>query len=516
MTMFLDGLKANAPALLPAPVSVPPDFNALELSLDGIILLDAQGRILEANTPALALLNCALHAVCGYDFWDAVPLEVASEYQLLTEQALQTSACHSFVVHQSFANTSLEYTFRRQALGCVVNLRETPSTLRLQRLLEDSKRYNQLIFEANPNAMWVFDLTSLRIFAVNQAAVRFYGIQRKLFMTLTMDALFPPGEGAELLHSLRPDKAAREGKRPASEMRLCQQKKMNGKHVLVELAWSRIQWDGHEAILVSLADISERHLAETGLKRANTELQQELLVQQENVKSMRGDLLAFTQAASSDLQDSLHVANGFAALLAEKYSRVLDEQGRHYVSRIQASIHQLASLADDIKTLTQLPLLRTAPEAIDLVPICQALIADLRKRDPGHEVTIEMADSLPLVASRTLITTALACLLGNAWKFTSKKPEAWIRVGLFAGKVPGEVVLRVEDNGAGFDTAYIDKLFKAFQRLHSSADFPGNGLGLAIIKRVAQLHGGTVWAESKEQAGASFFMRFPQGSAAPG
>lgn len=512
MSMFLDGFKSSAQAPSPSPAGGP-GFNALDLSLDGVVLLDAQGCILEANAPALELLNCALHAVCGYDFWDTVPLEVADEHRQLTERALLTSPRHSFVVHHSFADTSLEYTFRRQATGCVVNLRETPSAHRMQRLLEDSKRYNQMIFEANPNAMWVFDLVSLRIFAANQAAVRFYGIERKLFMALTMDALFPPGEGAELLHSLRPDKDAREGKRPASEMRLCQQKKMNGNSVLVELAWSRIQCDGRDAVLVSLADVSERHLAEAGLKRANTELQQELLVQQENVKSMRGDLLAFTQAASSDLQDSLHVANGFAALLAEKYSRVLDEQGRHYVSRIQASIHQLASLADDIKTLTQLPLRRAAPEAMDLVPICQILIANLRKRDPGRNVTIEMADRLPLVACRALMTTALACLLDNAWKFTSKKPEAWIRIGLLAGKAPGEVVLRVADNGAGFDSAYIDKLFTAFQRLHSSADFPGNGLGLAIIKRVAQMHGGAVWAESEEQVGASFFMGFLQDTA---
>ncbi|MGV8803850.1 MAG: ATP-binding protein [Polaromonas sp.] len=488
-------------------------LSSLELSLDGIVLLDAQGCIVEANTRALELLNCALHAVCGYDFWDAVPLEVADKYRPLTEQALKTSARHSFVVHQGFANTSLEYTFRRQEPGCVVNLRETDSTQRLQRLLEDSKRYNLLIFEANPNAMWVFDLASLRIFAVNQAAVKFYGIERKLFMTFTMDALFPPGEGAELLHSLRPGKEVKEGKRPASEMRLCQQKKMNGKHVLVELAWSHIQWDGREAVLVSLADISERHLAETGLKRANAELQQALIEQQEKLTSLRRDLMAFTHAASSDLQDSLHVAHGFAARLAEKYSAVLDEQGRHYVSRIQVSISQQARLIDDLKTLAQVSLHCAAPEAMDLAPICQALIANLRKRDPGRDVTIELAARLPLVASRALMTTALACLLDNAWKFTSKKPEAWIRIGLLAGKAPGEVVLRVADNGAGFDAAYIDKLFTAFQRLHSSADFPGNGLGLAIIKRVAQLQGGSVWAEGGDQVGASFFMSFPQGSA---
>ena len=104
----------------------------------------------------------------------------------------------------------------------------------------------------------------------------------------------------------------------------------------------------------------------------------------------------------------------------------------------------------------------------------------------------------------------MACLLDNAWKFTSKRAEGWIKVGLLPGKASGELVLEVADNGAGFDPVYAGNLFTAFQRLHSSADFAGNGLGLAIIKRVAQVHGGTVWAQSPDQAGASFFISLPQ------
>lgn len=412
------------------------------------------------------------------------------------------------------ANSALPSTQQRGGppldLTHDVNLREAGATQRLQHLLEDSKRYNQLIFEANPNAMWVFDLATLRIFAVNQASVRFYGIARKVFMTLSMEDLFPQGEGAELLRSLRPGK---ENKEVQSEMRLCKQKKMDGKQVLVELAWSHVKWDGEQAVLVSLADISERHLADSTLKQANAELQQALIAQQGELKNARQDLLAFTQAVSSDLQDSLHVADGFAARLAEKYSLALDEPGRHYVSRIQASISQLAKLVDDLRTLAQLPLRSGIPEVIDLAPVCHSLIAGLRKRDPGRDVTIEMDSRLLLVGNKGLLTTAMACLLENAWKFTSKKSEAWIKVGLLPGKAAGELVLLVADNGAGFDPVYGGNLFTAFQRLHSSADFPGNGLGLAIIKRVAQIHGGTVWAESPDQVGASFFMALPQAGA---
>ena len=520
MSRFLDkfrlSLAADLPGAHPQERHGPDsqlNLAGLELSLDGIVLMDEKNIILDANAKALEFLHCALSAVIGYSLWDILPQEIADQYEEATEAALGTSERHVFVVHQSFENSWVEYTFRPHPGGRIVNLREAGPAQKYQRLLEDSKRYNQLIFEANPNAMWVFDLASLRIFAVNQAAIRFYGIARKTFMTLGMQELFPEGEGAELLNSLRFEST--DGADGVSEMRLCKQKKSDGKEVLVELAWSRVKWDGHQAVLVSLADISDRHLADNALKKVNAELQQTLTRQQEELQTARHDLLTFTQAVSSDLQDSLHVANGFATRLAEKYALVLDDSGRHYVSRIQASIGQLSRLVDDLRTLAQLPLACGAPEPVDLAPICLALVANFRKNEPGRNVTLEMDSRLLLQGSRRLLSTAMMCLLENAWKFTSKKPEAWVKVGLLPGKAADELVLVVSDNGAGFDPVYGANLFTAFQRLHSSAEFPGNGLGLAIIKRVAQLHGGTVWAESPDQTGASFFMTLPQGKICP-
>ena len=483
------------------------DWGLADLSLDGIVLLDNQWAVVDANPRALVFLRTSLSAISGYSLWDVVSQEVATQHEEAAELALSDADQHVFVVHESFENSWVEYTLRRSGAGYILNLREAGPAQKYQRLLEDSKRYNQLIFEANPNVMWVFDRSSRQIFAANQAAIKFYGIARKTFMTLGMEALFPEGEGAELLHSLH---ASQEGH---TEMRLCRQKIMDCKEVLVELAWSQVKWNGHQAVLVSLADISNRHIADTVLKKSNAELQQALLAQQTELKNVRHDLLTFTQAVSSDLQDSLHVAHGFAARLAEKYAPVLDELGLHYVRRIQASISQLARLVDDLRTLAQLPLRSGSPQMVDLAPICRSLFIGLRKLDPARDVTIEMADSLMMVGNRGLLTIALSCLLDNAWKFTAKKSEAWIKVGLLPGKVAGELILVVTDNGAGFDPVYSSNLFTAFQRLHSSADFTGNGLGLAIIKRVAQVHGGTVWAQSADQMGASFFMSLPQAQA---
>ena len=480
------------------------EWSAEDLTLDGIMLLDSQSVIVDANARALELLHRLLPAISGYSLWDVLPEEIASQHEEAAGLALVDSQRYTFVAHEHFENSWVEYTLRPRAAGYVVNLREAGPAQKYQRLLEDSKRYNQLIFEANPNAMWVFDRASRQIFAANQAAIRFYGYGRKDFMALGMQALFPDEEGTELLASLN---AAQEGQ---SQMRLCQQKKMDGKVVLVELAWSQVKWNGHQAVLVSLADISDRHLADSALRKSNTELQKTLMAEQAELKNVRHDLLTFTQAVSSDLQDSLHVAHGFAARLAEKYSLVLDAQGSHYVRRIQASISQLAQLVDDLRTLAQLPLRSGVPELVNLAPVCASLIAGMRKREPDRNVTFEVDNELMLVGNKSLLATAMACLLDNAWKFTSKRAEAWIKIGLLPGKASGELVLEVADNGAGFDSMYAGNLFTAFQRLHSSADFPGNGLGLAIIKRVAQVHGGAVWAQSPDQAGASFFMSLPQ------
>lgn len=505
LALGLPGVRrAAAPAEL--------GWSPLDRSNDGMVLLNKAGEITEINPRALELLHCARPDLPGLDFWELVPEDIAEQHQGSAVQALASAAQHAFVAHHKFEDSWVRYTFRRRAAGFAVNLRDVGSTQGLLRQLDDSERFNQLMFEGSPTAMWVYDRNSLRILAANQAAVDFYGIAHKKFLTLGMGALFPdPEQGAEFARSLGAG-SVKGGAGP--DLRLCQQKTEDGQRLLVELACGPVRWAGRHAVLVSLADVSQRHAADAGLQRLNDELQQALAAQAIELKNAHRDLAAFTQAVSHDVQGRLHTANGFAKLLAEKYSSVLDGSGLHYLSRIHASLRQLASLVDDLRLLVQLPPVTDMPERLDLVPLCQAVLAELRRRDPDRAVTVEMADSLWLVGDRRLLTTALGCLLENAWKFTSKKADAWIQVGLSAGPKAGELVITVSDNGAGFDPAYADKLFTAFARLHSSADFPGNGLGLAIVKQVANRHGGQVMAQSAGRSGATFSLLLPPAAAA--
>ena len=497
--------KPNAPVLSGQIQAIP------RVSIDGVVLLDQSGQIIDINARALELLHLAHAKPVGQDFWDVAPEEITERYQSSTRKLLAASGQHTFVAHLKFEDSWLEYAFRSHPGGCVVNIRDVADLQATQRLLASSEQYNQLIFGDNPNAMWIFDRDSLYILAANRAATVFYGFPRKQFLELQMGALFPDGEGTALLSVLS------NGKKQQSAQflpQICKQKKSNGQLVLVELACGLLALNGHDAVLVSISDVTDRHLSDRSLRRENTDLEQQLAKVSDELAATNRDLAAFTHALSNDLQAPLHATNGFAAMLSEKYSAVLDVPGRHYVNRIQVSTQQLARLVDDLHTLVKLPSARWQPEVFDLAPVCRAILDEIRKRDvePDKPLMLEMQPGLLVFGDKSLLTVAMGCLLQNAWKFSARKAERWIKVELQTGAVSEELVVRVTDNGAGFDAVYAGKLFTAFQRLHSSADFPGHGLGLAIVKRVALRHGGRVWAETTERAGASFSLVLPHGN----
>jgi PAS domain S-box-containing protein len=482
------------------------DDHSFELSRDGILILDASWNVVSANRSAYQLLHCTQPDLTGVDFWDAVQPVIAETQRQVAATALKLTGEHRFVVHLRFEDQSVEYSLSGGSDGYLVNLCDVTEEQKLLSLKDDAERRNRVLFDSNPTVMWVFDVDTQKILAANRAASDFYMRSAKKLQTMKMGALFPDGEGAALLHaiSLKPDHPT-----ASPVMLLCKQLKNDGQMVLVELAANRVEWMDRPCMLVSIADVSGRHIADTHLRRLNVDLERRLDERSRELLAASRDLEAFERAMSNDLKDPLHVLNGFARALTERYSDVLDKQGLHYVNRIQASTRQLAKLVDDLRGLTRLARQPVNWRETDFAPLCLLLIDELRQRFPEREVLLEMPEQLRLAGDKGMLVTALSHLIDNAWKFTAKKDQAWIRIGLAAGKTPGETVLSVSDNGAGFDPAYQDKLFTAFQRLHSSADFPGNGLGLAIVKAVADRLEGRVWAESLDGVGSTFFISVP-------
>ena len=219
------------------------------------------------------------------------------------------------------------------------------------------------------------------------------------------------------------------------------------------------------------------------------------------------ELEAFSYSVSHDLRAPLRSLDGFSQAMIEDYGDRLDEQGRDYLGRIRAASQRMSLLIDDILQLARLARSEMRREPVDLSALAGSVAEELRQLDPGRRVELRIGDGLAADADERLLRIVLSNLIGNAWKFTSQQPGATIEVGR-ANSGPEQAYF-VRDNGVGFDMEYADKLFGAFQRLHSSAEFEGTGIGLATVQRAIHRHGGRVWAESEPDRGATFFFTLP-------
>jgi signal transduction histidine kinase len=216
------------------------------------------------------------------------------------------------------------------------------------------------------------------------------------------------------------------------------------------------------------------------------------------------ELEAFSYSVSHDLRAPLRAIDGFSKALLKDYAEQLDDQGRRYLERVRAATQRMAQLIDDLLGLSRITRAPMRRERVDLTAISGKVLAELAAREPDRAVEWSVAEGLAAEGDPRLVMVVLENLLGNAWKFTSKRPGGRVEVGQETRD--GETVFFVRDNGAGFDMAYAQKLFAPFQRLHSAAEFQGTGIGLATVHRVVTRHRGRIWAEAAIDRGATFFF----------
>lgn len=212
------------------------------------------------------------------------------------------------------------------------------------------------------------------------------------------------------------------------------------------------------------------------------------------------ELEAFSYSVSHDLRAPLRAVSGFARILERGYAEKLDAKGRDHVQRIRSGAQRMSTLIDDLLNLSKVGRNGFGRERFDLSSLAQSVVDDLRRKDVEREVEVVIAPNLEVHADRGLVRILLENLLGNAWKFTSKRPHARIELGSTAE----EQGFFVQDDGDGFDPAYAERLFTPFQRLHADSEFPGTGIGLATVRRVVDRHGGRLSAQSQPRKGATF------------
>jgi signal transduction histidine kinase len=227
------------------------------------------------------------------------------------------------------------------------------------------------------------------------------------------------------------------------------------------------------------------------------------------LESANRELESFNYSASHDLRAPLNRLAGFCDALKEEYGDRLDEQGLHYLQRIAATGEQMNSVLSAMLTLYQIQQRAMTPRSLDISELVRAVAASLRQREPEREVTFVIQDNILVYGDMKLIWLALENLLGNAWKFTRCRADAQIEFGQIEQE--GESVCFIRDNGAGFNMEYADKLFTPFQRLHNNDDFPGTGVGLAIVQRIISRQNGRIWLESEEGKGTVCYFVLPPG-----
>lgn len=251
-------------------------------------------------------------------------------------------------------------------------------------------------------------------------------------------------------------------------------------------------------------EVAERKAAEEALRLLNQSLEQRVSRRTRQLEQANKELEAFSYSVSHDLRAPLRAIDGFSQVLEKTYADQLDDKGRDYLGRVRRASNRMGDLIDDMLHLSQISRKEVVKEVVNVTALVLTIADDLRQRDPGRQVEFTIESNMMLKADRGLLRIVLENLMGNAWKFTSKTPNARIDVSM--ARQDDMHAICVRDNGAGFSMDYAHKLFSPFQRLHSSTDFDGSGIGLATVQRIAHRHGGRAWAEGKEGEGATFYF----------
>jgi light-regulated signal transduction histidine kinase (bacteriophytochrome) len=253
-----------------------------------------------------------------------------------------------------------------------------------------------------------------------------------------------------------------------------------------------------------LSVVEDQKVTEEQNRQLNAELEQRVRNRTAQLETANREMEAFSYSVSHDLRAPLRTLEGFSAILLTDYHDSLDAQGQHYLTRIQEAAQRMAQLIEDMLNLSRIGRRPMNRSRIDLSAVTRQIIDEMKTQLSDRVVEFEIQPDLVIQADDHLMKIVMQNLLGNAVKFTTRQKQAHIQVGMLV--INGIRTYFVRDNGAGFDMAYVDKLFSPFQRLHKSSEYPGTGIGLTIVQRIIARHGGRVWPEAAIDQGATFYF----------
>jgi PAS domain S-box-containing protein len=485
-------------------------FDYLSRYANDIILLpDATGRIMEANDRAVESYGYSADELRQMNVADLnVPEEAAALAQTWMK-VMEKGAAGLVFEAEHVRKDGSRFTVEISARSFVVEGRELRQSIvrditerkRAVEALRESNEYLESLFNSANAPIIVWD-PEFRIMRFNHAFENLTGKSAASVLGEDVGVLFPPSEREGSMELIR--------------------RTLGGERLdAVEIAIARadftirtVLWnsaaifaaDGETpvAAVAQGLDITERKEAEESIRQLNADLEQRVRDRTVQLEVANAELEAFSYSVSHDLRAPLRGIDGWSLALLDDYRDKLDDQGREYLGYIRSDTQRMGQLIDDLLRLSRVTRNRMERTLVDLGAVSETVVARLREAQPNAQVEFEAQGGLTAWCDAGLIEIALTNLIGNAWKFSSTRPVASIEFG--RTEVESCSAFFIRDNGVGFDMTYVDKLFGVFQRLHKAAEFPGTGIGLAIVQRVVRRHGGRVWAESKPGVGTTFYF----------
>lgn len=485
----------------------------VENALAGIFTVNENYQFVYANDKLCQILGYLEKDLLGMDFRDVLSKEskaiVADRYIRRQRGESVTPRYELSVVRRDGAIRQAEMSVtvvtdasgKPRSMGQLVDITERKQT---EEALQQSERHLRLLTDNMADVICQTD-AQLEIVFASPSLERVFGyLPQEIIGKTATDWVHPDDLPLTL------EVAANARNNMGNSVRLVYRwRHANGDYLWVESA-TRLLYDeqGQSAgAIFSSRDITDRKQAEKEVHRLNEELEQRVRERTKQLEAANTELEAFSYSVSHDLRTPLRAIDGYTRILVEDYESILDEEGQRVCAVIRRQTRLMSELIDHLLAFSRLGRTDIRPSPIDMSKLARDVFYELATPEEQARASIQIASLPPAVGDEKLIHQVWQNLLANALKFTGKRERVMIEIGF--KQDGGQNTYFVRDNGVGFDMQYANKLFGVFQRLHKETDFPGTGVGLAIVQRIIHRHGGQIWAEGEVEQGATFYFTLP-------
>jgi PAS domain S-box-containing protein len=478
----------------------------IESNIDALTTTDPQGIMIDVNKQMEALTGCTRDELIGAPFKDhftdparadaAVRLVLTERKVTNYELTARASDGRETVVSY---NATTFYDRGRTLKGVFASARDVTEERRTAKALSASELRYRRLFETAKEGILILDPDTGMVVDVNPFLITLLGFSREQFLG---KAIWELGFFKDIVAN--EDKFTQLREKEYIRYENMPLETIDGHRIEVEFISNLYLVNGLKVIQCSVRDVSARRKAEEEVRRLYAELEERVILRTAELESANKELEAFSYSVSHDLRAPLRAMDGFSQAVLEDFGGLLPEEGRRQLETIREGAQRMGALIDALLTFARLSRQTLKKQAVNTGQLVQGTLEELGFPWPDRKVEV-LVGKLPVSSGDpVLLKQVWLNLLSNALKYTRKREKALVEIGCVTTDGVGTFFVR--DNGTGFDMRYVDKLFGVFQRFHRAEDFEGTGVGLAIVQRIVQRHGGRVWAEAAVDRGSTFYF----------